>query len=844
VKEKFQVGGMSCSACVARVERAVGTLDGVNRVTVSLLTNEMAVEFDKPCTEQTIISAVEAAGYKARVTDEALVGTRSAESKTMIGRLIVSVALLVVLMYFSMGHMIGLPMPQFLHGDVGHVVSAFIQMALALAILIVHRRFFISGFKSLFHLSPNMDTLVALGSGASFVYSLVLTIIMLAKLISTGACDGTDLYYEGAAMIVTLVTVGKTLESISKKRTTDSYRSLMQLAPKTATVLIDGKECVVNVEKVRVGDVFVVRTGEQIPVDGEIIGGNCSVDQSNLTGESIPVDKAVGDEVSASTVNMNGFITVRATKVGEDTTFSRILELVKNVNLTKAPIQRLADKVAGIFVPAVMAIALAVFLIWTITGAALSVSLTHAVAVLVISCPCALGLATPVAIMVGSGVGAKHGVLYKNATSLEVAGKINAVVLDKTGTLTLGSPVVTDIIATADEQKLKSVALSLEKLSEHPLSLAITNGIDAQTLEVENFTTLAGAGVKGEIGGRVALGGNAKLMKENGVDISAIDTAALAEQGKTPLYFSLDGKLLGVIAVADREKPVAAEVVRSLEKQGVRVYMLTGDNEKTANAVASRLGIEKENVFADVLPSDKRDIVLKLKKDHTVAMVGDGVNDAVALTEADLGFAIADGSFVAIDSADVILMSDLVGLAFAIKLSKKTLRNIRQNLFWAFIYNVICIPIAAGALSGLGVDLSPMIAAAAMSLSSLFVVTNALRLNFVRPDMTMLTENACPCDDGENGKSCPISPLSQQNEQNNNKNQIDIKEEFMEKTFTVEGMMCHHCEMHVEKAVGAVEGVKSCKADHAAGKLLVVSEKPVDDALIVAAVKEAGYEVK
>ena len=895
---------MSCSACVARVEKAVKNLGGVSDVTVSLLTSEMNVVFTAPCDENSIISAVENAGYKARAIKAGATVVKDGESKKMLIKLIISIVLLLVLMYFSMGHMIGLPLPAFLNDHKGHLIVAFIQAALSVAIMIIHGRFFISGFKAAVHLSPNMDTLVALGSGASFIYSLVVAIIMLTEYLYSGAPTMRDLYFEGAAMIVTLVTVGKTLESYSKKRTTNAYESLMSLAPKTATLIVGGKETVVPVDDVKVGDTFVVKAGEQIPVDGEVLSGSCSVNEAYLTGESIPVDKTVGSLISASTVNMNGHVTAKATKVGEDTTFSQILELVKNVNLTKAPIQRLADKVAGVFVPAVICIAIIVFAVWMLVGAGVSTSLTHAVAVLVISCPCALGLATPVAIMVGSGVGAKHGVLYKNAASLEVAGKINAVVLDKTGTLTIGMPKVTDVIPAGDEKTLIKVALSLEKLSEHPLSVAITNALDGDALPVENYQTISGYGVKGYIDGKLALAGNEKLIKSHGMTVNAVDAARLAEQGKTPLYFAYNGKLLGVIAVADKEKSNAAAVIAALKNRGVKVFMLTGDNRRTALAVAKRLDIDEQNVFSDVLPADKRNIIKELKTRYTVAMVGDGVNDAVALTEAHLGMAIADGSFVAIDSADVVLMNDLTALAFSIKLSKKTLLNIKENLFWAFIYNVVCIPIAAGALSGLGITLSPMIAAAAMSLSSLFVVSNALRLNFVKPDAEVKpVEKACPRDE-KNGESCPIVPLSQQNDNNqangnnnynnyaesgrqhlllplsrsdhkfngkafehqticvnngescaitplsqqNDKNQTNennSKEIFyMEKTYDVSGMMCHHCEMHVEKAVSAIDGVTACKADHTTGKVTVTASKQIADEAVKAAIESAGYEVK
>ena len=838
MKKKYQVTGMSCSACVARVEKAVKKVKGVNDVTVSLLTNEMSVDFTKECDARQIITAVENAGYNARPFENADEKAPAAdESKKMLARLIASAALLLALMYLSMGHMTGLPLPEILKTSGGAVAVAFAEMVLAAAVMILHRRFFISGFKSAVRLSPNMDALVALGSGVSFIYSTVIAVEMLASHLS--GADATHLlhglYFEGAAMIVTLVAVGKTLEAFSKRRTTNALESLLKLAPKTATLLIGDKEVTVPAEEVKVGDVFVVKTGEQIPVDGVVLSGGCSVNESYLTGESIPVDKTVGDELSASTVNMNGYVTAKAAKVGEDTTFSRILELIRNVNLTKAPIARLADKVAGVFVPSVIGIALLTFIIWTIVGESAAQSLKYAISVLVISCPCALGLATPVAIMVGSGVGAKHGVLFKNATALETAGKVNAVVFDKTGTLTMGSPKVTDVLALDDEELLKTVALSLEVKSEHPLSVAVTEGIDAPIKEVVDFKVLSGFGLEGLLEGKRAVGGNAKLMENEGVDISAVDAKKLAAEGKTPLYFAYNGRLLGVIAVADKEKDDAPYIVKTLKTMGVSVYMLTGDNRLTANAVAKRLDIDEDHVFSDVLPADKQAMIKKLKGSGVVAMVGDGVNDAVALSEADLGVALSDGSFVATDSADAVLMNDLKGLVFALKLSRKTLKNVKENLFWAFIYNVICIPIAAGALTFAGISLTPMIAAAAMSLSSLFVVNNALRLNFVKPDET---------ERAKQRKSAPIATdgtggENKSYETNNN----DIKENIMEKTFKVEGMMCHHCEMHVEKAVTSLDGVKACKADHASGTITVTADR-FDESAIRSAVEQAGYEFK
>ena len=824
MKEKFIVTGMSCAACSARVERAARSVEGVKNAAVSLLTNEMIVEYSSPCTTERIIEAVKKAGYGA--------STQKSEDKDgvqkSVVRLIASGALLLVLMYFSMGHMIGLPMPPFLHGEGGKTVSAFLQMALCIAVLILQRRFFISGFTAIIHFSPNMDSLVALGSGVSFLYSAFISFYTLSVGADGGAAIATDLYFEGAAMIVTLVAVGKTMEGVSKKRTLGALKGLMSLAPQTATLLVGGKEVVTPVAEVRAGDVFVVKAGEQIPVDGKILSGEGSINQAYLTGESLPQDKVAGDEVFASTVNVNGYFTAVAEKVGEDTTFAKIIQLVKDVNLSKAPIARLADKVAGVFVPAVMAVSAVVFTLWLIFGGDFATAMERGVSVLVISCPCALGLATPVAIMVGSGVGARNGVLYKSATALETCGKVGAVVFDKTGTLTIGSPCVTDVVAFGDERLLRSVALSLENKSKHPLSIAVKEGIVENVLPVDGFTVLSGYGVKGFINGQLALGGNERLMRESGIDLPTEKLSELKHEGKTPLIFALGGKPLGVIAVSDKEKPNAAAVVKALGDMNIAVYLLTGDTRETALAVAARLGIRRENVIAEVLPEDKRDVVKKLKEKTTVAMVGDGVNDTVALSEADVGIAVSGGAFVATDSADVILMNDVNCLPFALDLSKKTRRNVKQNLFWAFIYNVVCIPVAAGALSGVGVTLSPMIAAAAMSVSSIFVVTNALRLNTVK---NKFLSGACPV------ALKVASPVESEN--NVKKENITMKE-----TFTVEGMMCGHCEMHVEKAVTAIEGVLSAKADHNANVLVVETAKGADKEKIRSAVESAGYTLK
>ena len=815
MQEKFNVQGMSCSACVARVEKAVTKLEGVETVTVSLLTNEMNVSYTAPCTADIIISAVKGAGYDATPYKEEKEQANT-EIKGMLKRLYVSIALLVVIMYFSMGAMVGIH-PEILTTHNGKIASAYIQMVLTLVVLIINRKFFINGFKGIAHFSLNMDTLVALGSGTSFIYSLYLTIAMT---VSSGAM-GHSLYYEGAAMIVTLVTLGKTLESFSKRKTTNALKSLMSLAPKTATILAHNEEVIVGVDEVKVGDIFVIKNGEQIPVDGEIIYGNCTVNEAYLTGESIPVDKQIGATVSASTVSVNGYAHAKATKVGKDTSFNQIIELVKNVNLSKAPIAKLADKVAGIFVPAVITIALIVFAIWLIIGAELSSAITYAVSVLVISCPCALGLATPVAIMVGSGVGAKHGVLFKNATALETMGKVNAIIFDKTGTLTEGKPSVTDIITAdgVDKEKLCQIAYSIEKMSEHPLSKAITEGIEAFPLEVKNFIALTGAGLRGEIGGKLALGGNKKLMLENNLSDNKLFEQAegLASEGKTPLFFAYDNKILGIIAVSDREKKNAKKLIKELNNRHIEVYMLTGDNKVTALAIAKNLGLNKENVFADVLPNQKQEKVAALKQNRIVAMVGDGVNDAPALTQADVGIAVSKGSFVAVDSADVVLMNDLKSLSFAVKLSKKTLTNIKENLFWAFIYNIICIPIAAGAATTIGLTLNPMLASLAMSLSSLFVVNNALRINFVKPE------------------------VNKNDNLDNNKNRQG--EKVMEKVLNVEGMMCHMCETHVEKAVSAIAGFNSVKADHEKKAVTITYNEGTDLAQVEQAIQNEGYKV-
>ena len=841
ITENFSVYGMSCAACSARVENAVRKTEGVRKVSVNLLTGEMRVTFSDPATKENIISAVEKAGYSAAVLQRkniksAPIGRKNAEIKEMIGRLVPSVIILVFLMYLSMGHMIGLPLPSFLSGG-GAYLLAIVEAVLSLAVLFINRKFFISGALSLVKLAPNMDALVALGSGTSFIYSLVLTVLMIVYTASGETASAQalvhELYFEGAAMIVTLITVGKTLESYSKGRTTDAINALMALAPETATILIDGEEKTVPVEDVKIGDIIVIKTGDYIPVDAVIKSGAGSIDQSAMTGESIPVDKTVGDKVFSGTVNLNGYFTAVAEKVGEDTSLNKIIELVKNVNLSKAPIAKTADRVSAVFVPSVIAIALITLFVWLVVGAELSFALQRAVAVLLISCPCALGLATPVAIMVGSGVGAKTGVLFKSATSLENLGKTRTVVFDKTGTLTYGKPTVTDVIPAEkiDETELLNYASSLEALSEHPLSEAVVKRFSG-SLPVENFRSMIGFGLEGEIDGVKVLGGNVALMEKNGVDVSSLLPVAnkLSGEGKTPLYFAKGKTLLGIIAVADREKTEAKEIILALKHRNIACYLLTGDNENTAVAIAERIGIERDNVFAGTLPDDKAKIVSDLKKNGVVAMVGDGVNDAPSLSSADIGVTLENGSFVAAEAAEIMLLGDLDNFVSAVDLSRKVIRNVKENLFWAFFYNVICIPVAAGAFySVTGWSLSPMLAALAMSLSSVFVVTNALRLNFFKP------YRSCA------GGVCPVALSSGENE-----NEKTIKENIemnITKTFTVKGMMCAHCEARVKKAVEAIDGVVSCTPDHNADTAVVSMSENVSPEAIKAAIEAEGYEV-
>ena len=841
--EKFDVTGMTCAACSAHVERAVRGVEGVKEVTVSLLTNSMTVDFSSPATAEKICAAVSAAGYGA--APQNIGGKKenkkstleSGEPKKILYRLIASAVLLLPLMYVSMGHLMwGWPLPEIFASD--PLAIGLYQLLLTTAVAVINQRFFISGTKSLFHGAPNMDTLVSLGSAAAYIYSTAVLFEMCHAAVNgdiqTAMHHLHGLYYESAAMILTLITVGKYLEAVSKGRTTDAIKGLMDLAPKTACVIRDGKETVIPAEEVAKGDVFVVRPGESIPVDGRVISGESAVDESALTGESIPVDKAQGSAVSAATLNQNGFLTCEATRVGEDTTLSQIIETVENAAATKAPIAKIADKVSGVFVPAVMAIALVAGAAWLISGRPFSFALARAISVLVISCPCALGLATPVAIMVSSGVGAKHGVLFKTASALEQTGKTQIVVLDKTGTLTKGKPQVTDILPASgyDGDSLLRLAASLESKSEHPLAAAITRRAgesNVETDEAQGFTALPGHGVRAEINGKTAIGGNAALIKSKGMldaDMKALGER-LADEGKTPLYFAFDGRIAGIIAVADVVKEDSGQAISELKDMGIRTVMLTGDNRRTALSVAKQTGIDE--VVSDVLPGDKAEVVEKLRKYGKVAMVGDGINDAPALTQADIGIAIGAGADVALDAADVVLMKSSVGdVAAAIRLSRQTLRNIHENLFWAFFYNCIGIPIAAGALiPAFNIALNPMLGAAAMSLSSFCVVTNALRLNFFKPDRPFKGKSKQPAE-------LPKLMPTEENIKN-------TEETAMKKTVYINGMMCSHCTAHVQKALGALDGVESVEVSLEDKKAVLTLNKNVDDAVITAAVREAGY---
>ena len=835
--EQYTVTGMSCAACTARVEKAVSGVKGVTSCSVSLLTNSMGVEGTASAEE--IIAAVRDAGYEASVkngnkdqttrlsSDEDAL--KDKETPVLKKRLVTSLGFWIVLMYVSMGHMMwGWPLPPFFDGN--HVAMGLLQLLLTIVIMVINQKFFISGINSLWHHAPNMDALVALGSAAAFVYSTVALFAMTDAQVK-GNADAVmsymhEFYFESSATILTLITLGKMLEARSKGKTTDALKGLMKLAPKTATLLRNGMESIVPIEQVAKGDIFVVRPGENIPVDGTILEGNSSVDESTLTGESIPVDKAAGSTVSAGTLNQSGFIRCEATRVGEDTTLSQIIQMVSDAAATKAPIAKVADKVSGVFVPAVIIIAVITVIIWLVTGHTIGFALARGISVLVISCPCALGLATPVAIMVGNGMGAKNGILFKTAVSLEETGKTQIVALDKTGTITQGEPKVTDMIPVngRSETELLLIAYTLEKKSEHPLARAIIqaaeqNGLSAD--EVEQFQALPGNGLKAVLNGNTLYGGSYKFISEQIQVTDEINKMSelLSEEGKTPLFFACDDKLIGIIAVADTIKVDSPRAVKEMQDMGIHVVMLTGDNERTAKAIGEKAGVDE--VIAGVLPDGKESVIRNMQQKGKVIMVGDGINDAPALTSADIGIAIGAGADVAIDAADVVLMKNcLSDVSAAIRLSRATLRNIHENLFWAFIYNIIGIPLAAGAFIGvLGWQLNPMFAAAAMSLSSFSVVTNALRLNFFRMY--------------DSGRDLKI------------KNKFTTKKETktMTKTLKIEGMMCGHCEMHTKKALEALDGVTKAEVSHKTGSAVVTLEKSVSDDVLMQAVADQGYQV-
>ena len=855
--KQYTVTGMSCAACSARVEKAVSKVDGVTSCSVSLLTNSMGVEGS--ATDAQIVEAVEQAGYgaspkgtatesendKANNSLEQLKAAQDAlvdrETPKLVNRLIASLIFLVVLMYFSMGHMMwGWPLPEFFNGN--HVAMGLLQLLLTVAVMVINQKFFISGFKGLIHGAPNMDTLVALGSAASFGYSVYALFAMTAAQVN-GDMDAVmsymhEFYFESAAMILALITVGKMLEAHSKGKTTDALKSLMQLAPKTATVVRDGVEQEISVDAVKKGDIFVVRPGENIPVDGEIIDGTTAVNESALTGESIPVDKQPKDAVSAATVNQSGFIKCRATRVGEDTTLSQIIQMVSDAAATKAPIAKIADRVSGVFVPAVITIAIITIIAWLIAGETVGFALARGISVLVISCPCALGLATPVAIMVGNGKGAKSGILFKTAASLEATGRTQIVALDKTGTITSGEPKVTDIVP--DEKffeetgnnagKLLAIAASVEAKSEHPLAKAIMERVKTDEIavaEVTDFSAVVGNGLTAILAGKMIKAGNlafvSKFVKVS--DDMRAKAVEFSKEGKTPLFFAADDRLCGIIAVADTIKEDSPEAVRQLKNMGIRVVMLTGDNEQTANAIGKQAGVDE--VIAGVLPDGKEAVIRKLKKQGRVAMVGDGINDAPALTRADMGIAIGAGSDVAIDAADVVLMkSRLIDVPAAVRLSRATLTNIHENLFWAFFYNVIGIPLAAGLWYPLlGWKLNPMFGAAAMSLSSFCVVTNALRLNLCRVYDPKHDRKATP--DRKNKTDKPN----------------ESEEKSMTKTMNIEGMMCGHCEARVKKALEALDAVSEAAVSHESGTAVVTLSSDISDEKLKETVEAEDYKV-
>ena len=842
--EQFNVTGMSCAACQTRVEKAVSAVPGVKSCAVSLLTNSMGVEGE--VSAEAVIQAVEAAGYgaslktskagasgvktsKAAYADE----LKDTETPKMKKRLIASVILLVPLMYVSMGHMLwNWPLPAFLDGN--HVAMGLYELLLSALVMVINQKFFVSGFKGLLHKAPNMDTLIALGATAAFGYSVFALFAMTGAVLQADKDQimyfMNQFYFESAATILTLITVGKMLEAKSKGKTTSALKALMKLAPETAVILVDGKEETVAVEDVKVGDLFVVRPGDKIPVDGVVTEGQSAVNESALTGESLPVEKEVGDKVTSATINTSGYMVCRATRVGEDTTLSEIIRMVSDAAATKAPIAKIADRVSGVFVPAVIGIAAVTFVVWLLAGQTFGYAIARAVSVLVISCPCALGLATPVAIMVGNGIGAKSGILFKTSAALEQAGRTQIIALDKTGTITTGIMKVTDIVTAEglEKSELLTAAYSLEAKSEHPISKAIVtyakeNGVGA--LECSDFEAAAGKGLKASLNGKTIYGGNAKYIGESAkIDISSIKNTLdqLSYQGKTPVLFASENKLLGLLALADTLKEDSAAAISQLKNMGIRLVMLTGDNEKTARAIGNQAGVDE--VIASVKPDGKEAVIRELKKQGKVTMVGDGINDAPALASADLGIAIGAGTDVAIDSADVVLMKNsLMDLAAAIRISRATLRNIHENLFWAFFYNVIGIPLAAGCyVAAFGWSLNPMFGAAAMGLSSFCVVTNALRLNFIK------------VYDAKKDKSVK-TPVMGKLIENSKESEVIMK-------ITVKGMMCGHCEAHVKKALEAIDGITSATASHEENLVTIETSKEVDQALIKAAVEEAGYE--
>lgn len=840
--EQYNVTGMSCAACSARVEKAVSRVPGVMSCSVSLLTNSMGVE--GTASAQEIIAAVTDAGYGASLkgADKAQVSSASAvdalrdtETPKLKRRLIASLGFLLVLMYISMGHMmLGWPLPAFFEDN--HIAMGLAQMLLAIIVMVINQKFFISGFRSLSHGAPNMDTLVALGSSASFVWSTYALFAMTRAQLD-GNADAVvsymhGFYFESAAMILALITVGKMLEANAKGKTTDALKSLMQLAPKTATVIRGEEEMSLPVEQVKKGDVFVVRPGENIPVDGVVLSGASAVDEAALTGESIPVDKAVGDAVSAATVNQSGFLRCEATRVGEDTTLSQIIRMVSDAAATKAPIAKIADRVSGVFVPAVISIAVVVTIIWLLLGKEFSFALARGISVLVISCPCALGLATPVAIMVGNGLGAKNGILFKTAVSLEETGKTQIVVLDKTGTITSGEPRVTDVLPAdgVAEDQLLNLAYALERGSEHPLAKAIVQEAGIRRFsapEVADFHSLPGNGLSAKLDGVLLRGGSMKYIANQVSVPERMSKAAdeLSACGKTPLLFAADNRLLGMIAVADTIKADSPQAIRELQNMGLRVVMLTGDNIRTAKAVGQEAGVD--HVIAGVLPDGKESVVRSLQEYGKVMMVGDGINDAPALTRADMGVAIGAGTDVAIDAADIVLMkSRLLDVPAAIRLSRATLRNIHENLFWAFFYNVICIPLAAGAFVSLGLTLNPMIGAAAMSLSSFCVVTNALRLNLFKLR-----------DAAKDKKTDPVR-LPDEIFENQER-----EESTMEKNIQIEGMMCPHCEARVKKTLEKFAEIDSAVVSHEAGTAVVTLNAPIDEAAVKQSIEDQDYKV-